>query len=112
MKVCTSADLAGLGLVTDLVTAGAVLGIGRTKSHELARRGEFPVPIFKVGNTWRVPIAGLRSLLGLPMTDSSVAGPASPAVATTEHEPLEARDHDESRIRSIRRGSSSGFPAA
>jgi hypothetical protein len=29
-----------LGLTTDIATAGAILGIGRTKAYELAKNGE------------------------------------------------------------------------
>jgi hypothetical protein len=54
-----------LGVVTDLVTAGSVLGLGRTKSFGLARNGEFPVPVLRCGSTYRVPTAPLRRLLEL-----------------------------------------------
>ena len=32
-----------LGLTTDIETAGAVLGIGRSKAYALAKAGKFPV---------------------------------------------------------------------
>ena len=66
-----------LGAVTDLRTAGSVLDIGRTKSFELVRRGEFPVPVLRLGSTYRVPVAPLMRLLGL---GQGVAGPASPEI--------------------------------
>jgi hypothetical protein len=53
-----------LGLTTDVATAGAVLGIGRTKAYELAKNGEFPVPLLRVGRRYLVPTQGLLSLLG------------------------------------------------
>lgn len=33
-----------LGVTTDVVTAGSVLGFGRTTAHRLAREGQFPCP--------------------------------------------------------------------
>ncbi|RQX03889.1 hypothetical protein DLJ59_11030 [Micromonospora inaquosa] len=52
-----------LGMVTDAVTAGAILGVGRTKSYELARLGEFPVPVLKVGRRYIVPVPSLLAIL-------------------------------------------------
>lgn len=53
------AELLELPVVIDLVTAARALGIGRTRAFELVRRGEFPVPVLRVGATWRVPAAPL-----------------------------------------------------
>ena len=61
------AEVGDLPAVTDLVTAGRVLGLGRTKAYELARAGEFPCPVIRAGATWLVPTAGLLALLGLPV---------------------------------------------
>jgi Helix-turn-helix domain len=41
------------------------LRIGRSKAYELARSGDFPCPVIRVGETYRVPTAGLRKVLGL-----------------------------------------------
>jgi len=72
-QALTLAEIAELPAVTDLVTAGRALGIGRTKAYELARAGQFPCPLIRAGGTWRVPTAGLLALLGLP-----VPGPPPP----------------------------------
>jgi len=62
----TEADVRSLGVRTDLETAcAAVLGIGRTKSYELARLGELPFPVLRVGSRIVVPVAPLLRLLGL-----------------------------------------------
>jgi hypothetical protein len=53
-----------LGLTTDVATAGAILGIGRSKAYELARNGEFPVTILRVGRRYLVPTSVLLALLG------------------------------------------------
>ena len=71
----TAADVYALGVVTTVPIAGAVLGIGRTKSFQLARRGEFPVPVLMVGATYHVPTAPLRQLLGLEDSDGDLARP-------------------------------------
>ncbi len=60
------AEVSALPAVTDLVTAGRALGLGRTKAYQLARAGQFPCPIIRAGKTYLVPVAGLLDLLGLP----------------------------------------------
>ncbi len=65
MKALSRDELLALPAVVDLVTAARALGIGRTRAFELTRRGEFPVPVLRVGRTYRVPTAGLLRLLGL-----------------------------------------------
>jgi hypothetical protein len=76
----TLAEIAGLPAVTDLVTAGRALGLGRTKAYELARAGQFPCPVIRAGKSWVVPTAGLLALLGLPVPGSpdSAHGDPSP----------------------------------
>lgn len=64
--VWTADQVATLPAVIPLwPTAGEVLGIGRSLAYELARRGEFPVPVLRVGTQYRVPTAALRELLGV-----------------------------------------------
>jgi len=78
----TAEAVRALPVTTDIVTAGSVLCLGRGKSYELARRGEFPVPVLRLGAEYRVPTAALLQLLGIECTDSQsrseveVAGPA------------------------------------
>jgi hypothetical protein len=54
----------GLGATTDVETAGAILGIGRSKSYELARSGRFPVRIVRIGRRYLVSIPSILDLLG------------------------------------------------
>jgi hypothetical protein len=61
----TRDELLALPAAVDLRTAARALSIGRTRAFELARRGEFPVPVLRVGVTYRVPTAPLLELLGL-----------------------------------------------
>ena len=69
----TLTEVASLPAVTDLVTAGQALGLGRTKSYELARAGQFPCPVVRTGKTWMVPTVGLLTLLGLPIPGATTA---------------------------------------
>ena len=62
----TLPELLKLPVAVDLVTAGRVFGMGRTKAHTLARRGEFPVPVLRLGRTYRVRRADLLRALGMP----------------------------------------------
>jgi hypothetical protein len=59
------ADVQQLPAVVDVVTAGRALGLGRTKTYQLARTGEFPCRVIRVGKTYLVPTAELLTLLGL-----------------------------------------------
>jgi hypothetical protein len=60
----TRHELLALPAAVDLVTAGRAFGIGRTKAHALARAGEFPVPVLRLGHTYRVTRADLLRVLG------------------------------------------------
>ena len=63
------AELLALPAAVDLETAGRPFGIGRTKAHELARSGQFPVPVLRLGRTYRVPTAPILELLGIRPDD-------------------------------------------
>ena len=49
----------------DLMTAAGLLGIGRTTAYQLARNGTFPVPVLRIGASYKVPTAALLELLGI-----------------------------------------------
>ncbi len=61
----TVEEVAALPVVIDLVTAGRVLGMGRTTAYEAVHRGDFPVPVLRIGRRYRVVTAHLRAVLGL-----------------------------------------------
>ncbi|MGF7234966.1 MAG: helix-turn-helix domain-containing protein [Frankia sp.] len=68
----TAEQVRALGVTTSLTTASQILGIGRAKSYALARAGTFPVPVLRVGRSYRVPVAPLLRLLyidGSPFTE-------------------------------------------
>jgi hypothetical protein len=64
MTPVTIAQLRATATV-DLMTAARALGLGRTKAYDLARRQQFPCPVLRIGDTYRIPTAGLLELLGL-----------------------------------------------
>ncbi|YCK39708.1 hypothetical protein ACNF49_38325 [Actinomadura sp. ATCC 39365] len=64
-RALTTDEVLALPAAVDLVTAGRAYGIGRTKAHELARKGKFPVRVIRVGNAYRVPKAALLDSLGV-----------------------------------------------
>lgn len=45
--------------------AGKALGIGRSTTYASYERGDFPVPVLKIGGCLRVATAELRRKLGL-----------------------------------------------
>lgn len=55
--------------------AGDVLGLGRNKAYELARQGEFPVRVLKIGSRYRISRADLDRYLGI--TEESDPRPAA-----------------------------------
>ncbi|MBB4934378.1 excisionase family DNA binding protein [Lipingzhangella halophila] len=61
----TPEEVRALPVVLDAVTAGQLLGLGRTSTYRLLETGEFPAPAFRVGAQWRIPTAGVCQLLGL-----------------------------------------------
>jgi predicted DNA-binding transcriptional regulator AlpA len=54
-----------LGLTTDIETAGAILGIGRSKAYALAKHGQFPVRVLQIGRSYVVPVPAILDLLGV-----------------------------------------------
>jgi chemotaxis signal transduction protein len=50
-----------------LIDAAGWLGMGRTAAYKLAAEGKFPVRTISAGRKLVVPVADLRTLLGLPL---------------------------------------------
>lgn len=68
-------ELLALPVAVDLVTAGRAWGLGRTKAHDLARRGEFPCPALRIGNAYRVTRADLLRSLGVALAEAAGNAP-------------------------------------
>ncbi|AEW95198.1 MULTISPECIES: hypothetical protein [Streptomycetaceae] len=72
----TGEELLALPAVIDLDTANKALMIGRSTGYGLAKQGEYPVRVLRLGNAYRVPTAELLKLLGLerPQVDGAEGG--------------------------------------
>lgn len=74
-RALTTAEVLALPAAVGLATAGRALGIGRTLAYDLARRGEFPVPLLRLGNAYRVRRADLLAVLNIE--NPTTAAPAA-----------------------------------
>jgi excisionase family DNA binding protein len=70
-------ELLALPASVDLVTAAKALGIGRTTAYQLARSGDLPVPVLRLGVRYRVPTAALLQVLGIEPAESPASQPAA-----------------------------------
>lgn len=62
-RVWTIEAVKNLSATIDVETAGAILGIGRSKSYELAKADEFPVRILRIGRRYIVPTKAILDYL-------------------------------------------------
>ena len=65
MGAMTRAELLSLPASIDLLTAARALGIGRTTAYQLARAGEFPVKVLRLGTRYRVATGALLVILNI-----------------------------------------------
>lgn len=56
-------EIRAWGATTDIVKAGIVFGIGRNKAYELARTGDFPVRVIRIGKSYRVVVGEIVAFL-------------------------------------------------
>lgn len=64
-KALSVDEVRALPASTDLETGGRCFGLGRTKAYELARSGEFPIPVLRLGSQWRLMRADIMAALGI-----------------------------------------------
>ncbi|WP_405526854.1 hypothetical protein OG426_30695 [Streptomyces canus] len=64
-KGMTRELLLALPAAVDLDTGNRALGLGRSKGYELAKRGQYPCKVLRLGKAYRVVTADLLHLLGL-----------------------------------------------
>ncbi|MBO2443284.1 helix-turn-helix domain-containing protein [Actinomadura nitritigenes] len=58
-------ELLALPTTISVDTAARAMGLGRTRAYQLARRGEFPCKVIRIGASYRVVTVDLRRLLGI-----------------------------------------------
>ena len=63
----TPERIRALGTVTNVATAGAIFGLHRSVAYDLAKSATFPVPVLRIGNRYRVPVAAILTALHLPV---------------------------------------------
>jgi len=61
----TGDELLALPAVIDLDTSNRALMIGRSTGYGLAKLGQYPVKVLRLGNAYRVVTADLLKLLGV-----------------------------------------------
>ena len=71
----TMEELLALPVSVDLLTAGRAFGLGRTKAHEMAKAGEFPCRVLRVGNRYRVPRSAIFEVLGINPAGAVIGEP-------------------------------------
>lgn len=76
-------EVRALGTVTDIVTAGQILGLSRNTAYRLARTGTFPTPVIRAGSRYIVAVGALLDALH-----------AAPA-ADPDPEPADAKPGDD-----------------
>ncbi|UQA91538.1 hypothetical protein [Streptomyces halobius] len=64
-KGMTREELLALPAAVDLDTGNRALGLGRSKGYALAKRGQYPCKVLRLGKAYRVVTADLLELLGL-----------------------------------------------
>lgn len=69
----TAADIRAWPVTVDVVLAGRAFGIGRGLAYDLARRGEFPVPVRRIGTRYRVVTADILADLRLTAGNGNTA---------------------------------------
>lgn len=79
----SDAELLALPVSVPLTLAARPFGLGRNKASELARSGEFPCPVIKVGERYRVNRTALYEALAFDPAEAvkrlAAAGAPSPA---------------------------------
>ncbi len=76
-KGLTPEQILALPAAVDIPKAGECFGIGRSKAYELARSGQFPVPVLPLGDMFRVTRASILAYLGIEDTAQPASGQAA-----------------------------------
>jgi hypothetical protein len=92
MKVTWTEDaIRALGVRTTVPIAGEIIaGWHRDDSYDAVKRGEFPVPVIKVGRKMVVPVAPILELLciGAPVKGATGSVPPEPALSADVATPM------------------------
>jgi hypothetical protein len=75
LKNMAADELIGLPVSFDLDTANRALALGRTTGYALAKRGDYPVRVLRLGRQYRVTRYDLLRFLGF-QSDAQTEGDA------------------------------------
>lgn len=78
-------ELLALPVAFDLDTSNRALDIGRTKGFQLAKTGDYPCRVLRIGRTYRVSRADLLRTLNID-PNSNGAGAATPTPLAEKHD--------------------------
>jgi hypothetical protein len=68
----TPEAIRALGVRTDVPTAGDIIaGWCKTEAYNAVKRGDFPVPVIKVGRRLVVPVASILALFRIDLQDAA-----------------------------------------
>jgi hypothetical protein len=90
-KPWTAVQVRRLGVRTTVPVAGEILaGLGKDESYRAVKRGDFPVPVLKVGRHLIVPVAPILEFLRLDgglhsRSGNGEAGPDPPSSPAATH---------------------------
>jgi hypothetical protein len=80
IKGLTPEEILALPAAVDIPTAGLCFKMGKSTAYDLARKGQFPVPVLHLGKSYRVTRASILAALGIEDTSAS-ADHATPSAA-------------------------------
>jgi predicted DNA-binding transcriptional regulator AlpA len=72
-------EILALDAAVDIPTAGRCFKMGKSTAYDLARRGQFPVPVLPLGKSFRVTRASILAYLGI---EDVPAAPAEQSAQT------------------------------
>ena len=65
VKQMSQDEMLALPTTVSVETAARAIGLGRTRAYQLARQGQFPCKVIRIGTSYRVATVELRRLLGI-----------------------------------------------
>lgn len=79
IKGLTREEILALPAAVDIPTAASCFKMGKSTAYDLARRGQFPVPVLPLGKSFRVTRASILAYLGI---EDVPAAPAEQSAQT------------------------------
>ncbi|MCT9081111.1 hypothetical protein N4G65_31895 [Streptomyces fulvoviolaceus] len=84
LRGLTRDELLALPAAVDLETANRALSLSRTTGYALAKRGQYPCTVLRLGNAYRVVTADLLKLLHIDAPENEGDGGSAAVAPATE----------------------------